>query len=58
MIASPVWVTDVREANADFSLALYDSPIGAYARADDTRFDTSIDAINDPSVKIAAVDGE
>lgn len=57
MIASPVRITPEREANADFSVPLYYSPIGAYARVDDMRFDT-LEKINNKSVKIVAVDGE
>ncbi|MEI6774834.1 MAG: transporter substrate-binding domain-containing protein [bacterium] len=55
MIASPVWATDVRIANATLSDPVYYSPIGAYARANDNRFDT-IEKINDPTIRIAAVD--
>lgn len=43
--------------------ALFTRPIDygifyAYVRADDTRFDQGLTAINDPSIKIAVVDGE
>ncbi|MDY0389163.1 MAG: transporter substrate-binding domain-containing protein, partial [Methanolobus sp.] len=42
----------------DFSKPIYFSPIGIFVRADDNRFDTDFSNINDPSVKIAALDGE
>lgn len=58
VIANPVWATPERKANADFSIPVYFSPVGIYVRADDYRFDDDIRKINDPSVKIAAIDGE
>ena len=58
LIANPVWATKERKENADFSNPVYFSPIGVYVRADDTRFDNDRNKINDPKVKIAAVDGE
>jgi polar amino acid transport system substrate-binding protein len=58
LIANPVWATKERKENADFSKPVYFSPIGVYVRADDNRFDADRSKINDPSVKIAAVDGE
>ncbi len=58
LIANPVWATKERKENADFSKPVYFSPIGIYVRSDDNRFDSDRTKINDPSVKIAAVDGE
>ncbi|GHT78627.1 amino acid ABC transporter substrate-binding protein [Bacteroidia bacterium] len=58
LIANPVWATPERKAVADFSIPIYFSPIGIYVRADDNRFDTDISKLNDPKVRIAAVDGE
>jgi len=58
LIANPVWATKERKENADFSKPVYFSPIGIYVRADDSRFDKDRSKLNDPSVKIAAVDGE
>ena len=58
LIANPVWATKERKANADFSKPVYFSPIGVYVRSDDNRFDADRSKLNDPSVKIAAVDGE
>lgn len=58
LIANPVWATKERKENADFSNPVYFSPIGVYVRADDNRFDADRSKLNDPSVKIAAVDGE
>lgn len=58
LIANPVWATKERKANADFSDPVYYSPIGIYVRANDTRFDNDRSKLNDPSVRVAAVDGE
>lgn len=58
LIANPVWATKERKENADFSTPVYFSPIGIYVRSDDSRFDSDISKLNDPSVRIAAVDGE
>ncbi|HNQ91848.1 MAG TPA: ABC transporter substrate-binding protein [Alphaproteobacteria bacterium] len=40
-----------------FSTPLYYMPVGAFVRADDTRFDKDIMAINDPSIRISSSDG-
>ena len=58
LIANPVWATKERKENADFSVPVYFSPIGIYVRADDNRFDSDKEKINNSAVKIAAVDGE
>jgi polar amino acid transport system substrate-binding protein len=58
LIANPVWATPERKENADFSKPVYFSPIGVFVRADDNRFDTDRTKLNDPKIKIAAVDGE
>jgi polar amino acid transport system substrate-binding protein len=41
-----------------FSTPLYYMPVGAYVRADDTRFDRNIMALNDPAVRISSSDGQ
>jgi len=53
-----VWVNSTRARSADFTIPLFYSGIGAYVRPNDTRFNNSIEAINDPSVKIATLEGE
>lgn len=58
LIANPVWATKERKENADFSKPLYFSPIGIFVRSDDNRFDADKMKLNDPKVKVAAVDGE
>ena len=58
LLAHPVWATPERKENADFSAPIYFSPIGVYVRADDNRFDNDLSKLNDPAVRIAALDGE
>ena len=58
LIANPVWKTEARINNADFSIPAYFSPIGIYVRADDDRFNNDISSINESKIRIAAVDGE
>lgn len=58
LIANQVWATPERRENADFSKPIYFSPVGIFVRADDNRFDFDFSKINDPSVRIAALDGE
>jgi polar amino acid transport system substrate-binding protein len=41
-----------------FSTPLYYMPVGAFVRADDTRFDKDIMALNDPSVRVSTSDGQ
>lgn len=58
LIANQVWATPERRENADFSKPIYFSPVGIFVRADDNRFDSDFNKINDPLVRIAALDGE
>lgn len=58
IIGSPVWATPGREANAQFSAPLFYSPIGIFVRKDDNRFNDDFNLINNPSVKISAIQGE
>jgi ABC-type amino acid transport substrate-binding protein len=52
------WSNSSRARQVDFTLPILYQPVYAYARADDKRFDNNLDAINDPNVTIAAIDGE
>lgn len=58
LIANPVWATNERKANADFSKPVYFSPIAIYVRSDDNRFDGDRNKLNDPAIKVAAIEGE
>jgi polar amino acid transport system substrate-binding protein len=58
LIGSAVWANSTRGKLVDFSLPLFYSPIMAYTRANEKRFDGSIATANNSSVKIATIDGE
>lgn len=58
LVASVVWINANRARIADFSRPLYFSPVFAYAKKGDHRFDGKIDLLNSPSYKIATIDGE
>lgn len=58
MVVSGIWPSSTRALRADFSRVVYYSPIFAYVRANDSRFDGGLDRINDPAVRIATLDGE
>jgi polar amino acid transport system substrate-binding protein len=58
VVASGIWPNSQRGKYADFSVPLYFSPIKAYVRQNDTRFDNNKSSINQPSVRIAGIDGE
>lgn len=58
MIGFTLWRSAARSRNVAFSTPLFYSTLGIYVRADDSRFDGRISALNDPSVTIAAMDGE
>lgn len=47
-----------RARAAEFSIPVFYTPVYTYARADDTRFDNNLKAINDPNITIAAMEGE
>lgn len=58
MIGFPLWENADRGKRVDFTVPLFYSPVGAYVRADDTRFDTNLATANNSSITIAAIDGE
>ncbi len=58
IVGSPVWPSSERARQADFTKPLSYSVFSVIARANDTRFDTSFSAINNPNVKISIIDGE
>ena len=55
---SGVWEMPGRTREALFTIPWNYGASYTFVRADDTRFDDSLDAINDPNVKIAQLDGE
>lgn len=58
IVVSGIWPSSTRALRADFSRAVYFSPIYAYVRADDNEFDGNLPAINQHRVRIATIDGE
>ncbi len=58
IVGSPVWANPTRGKMTTLSIPLYYSGIGIYVRSNDDRFTNDWKKINDPSVKIATIDGE
>jgi ABC-type amino acid transport substrate-binding protein len=58
IVVSGIWPSSARSLHADFSRVVYYSPVYAYVRSDDVRFDNDLAAIKKGSVRIAAIDGE
>ena len=58
LVPCALWPTTARARYATFSQPLFYSGVGVYVRADDNRFAGNLSRINDPSVKIATIDGE
>jgi polar amino acid transport system substrate-binding protein len=57
-ICSPVWANSSRSKVADFTVPLFYSGIGAYVRADDTRFASALSKANSSEIRVATIDGE
>lgn len=58
LIATGIWPTASRGKKADFITPIFYSPVKAYVRANDNRFDNNLSKINDANVKISVMDGE
>ncbi len=58
IVVSGIWPSSSRALRADFSRVVYYSPVYAYVRSDDKRFDNSLSTANTGSVHIATIDGE
>ena len=58
IIGSPAWSNSTRGKSAEFSQSVYYSAINAYVRASDNRFNGDITVANNPSYKLATIDGE
>lgn len=59
VVGSPVWANPVRGKRATFSNPVYYSAVGIWVRENDSRFteQNARTAINDPAVRIGAMDG-
>jgi polar amino acid transport system substrate-binding protein len=51
------WMNPVEGRFVGFSMPFYYSTVGAYVRADDHRFDAGLAPLNDPTMKVATVEG-
>ena len=58
LVCTGLWPTPARGKLADFTAPLYYSTVRAYTRADNSKYDGNLALINDPTTRIAAVDGE
>jgi polar amino acid transport system substrate-binding protein len=58
LVCTAVWPTGARARRAEFTAPIYYSPVRAYVRANDTRFDSDISKANNSNIKIATIDGE
>ena len=59
MVATPIWTNSTRARQVDFSKSLYYSPIYAWVKAGDKRFNADdLSALNNPKYTIGTVDGE
>ena len=58
IVVSGIWPSSTRALRADFSRVVYYSPVYAYVRNGDTRFDGKLSAIGDLKPPIATIDGE
>ena len=53
-----VWPKATRAREADFTDPIFYTPLYAYARGDDRRFDGHLEAIDDPGTTVTVIDGE
>ena len=58
VVVSGIWPNASRARHVDFSIPLFYSGIGAYVRAGDTRFSSTLGNVNNANVRIATIDGE
>lgn len=58
LFCAPVWRVAEHAAQLQYGVALNYSAEHFYVRKDDLRFDETLKGVNDPSVKLAALDGE
>lgn len=58
IVGTQVWANSSRAREADFTIPIFYSGIGAYVRSDDQRFDGQLSRVNAPAVQVATIDGE
>ncbi len=57
-VCTDYWMEPLEGRYVGYSMPLYYSAVSPFVRADDSRFDKDIKAIDDPSVTISTTDGE
>ncbi|MDD5585845.1 MAG: transporter substrate-binding domain-containing protein [Alphaproteobacteria bacterium] len=57
-MCATLWPNPPRVQTMSFSAPLFYSPVHAYARADDRRFDNGLDKANAPGISISAIDAD
>lgn len=57
-VCSGLWPNALRAQHAEFSQPVFYNVLGVFARKGDARFDRDIKSLNDPSMRIAVIDGE
>jgi ABC-type amino acid transport substrate-binding protein len=58
LVCTGLWPNATRGKFVDFTDPVYFSPVEAYVKAGNAKFDRNLAAINSPAVRIATVDGE
>jgi polar amino acid transport system substrate-binding protein len=58
LVCTGIWPTAGRARKAEFTEPIYFSPVRAYARVGDSRFNNNLGIANNPATKIAMIDGE
>ena len=58
IVVSGIWPSSTRALRADFSRVVYYSPVYAYVRSDDARFDSKLTTADTQAVRVATIDGE
>ncbi len=58
MLCASIWQITSRTAHIDHSIPYIYTPIGAYTRIDDNRFDGDLAKVNDKKNKIVGIDGD
>lgn len=56
-MCSGTWTNATRGSVVDFIIPISYQGVTAFVRADDTRFDYNLEAINNPDIKASAIDG-
>ncbi|MDR0231394.1 MAG: ABC transporter substrate-binding protein [Dysgonamonadaceae bacterium] len=58
IVGSPVWANPTRGKLTTMTIPVYFSGIGVFVRANENRFTSNFDLINNPNVRIGTIDGE